>query len=140
MRKVMLIGLICAALGVGIVSAATVPYSALGVVQQTDPAARTVTLAHQPVQRLNWPAMTMQFSVAEPALFERLPAGQQVAFEFVRQQNGWRIVNAIPIAQSTTGSSSAAPHGSMHGGMMGDMASMHQMCMNMMGQTGERKR
>ena len=138
MKQSILAGLICAALGAGIAAAANVPHSAIGVVQQADPAARTVTLAHQPVPSLGWAATTMQFSVLEPGLLERLPLGQEVAFEFVQQQNGWRIVNAIPLAQSTGVSATPAPQGPMHGRM--DMSSMHRMCMDIVSQMENRYR
>ncbi len=128
MRKLILAGWICTAAAAAF--AASPPHSALGVVQHADPAARTVTLAHQPVQSLNWPANSIEFSVLEPALFERLPAGREVAFEFVQQDGAWRIVNAIPLAQSSAG---VAPgrHSSMPG-RMGDMAAMREMCIDMM--------
>lgn len=136
----MLAGMAFVALAAGMAAAANAPYSAIGVVQQANPDARTVTLAHEPVQSLNWPAMTMQFAVPEPALFERLPSGREVALEFVRQDGGWRIVNAIPLAQSRSGPASGSAQHGMHGGMMGDMTATHQMCMNMMGQMGGRQR
>lgn len=137
MKKSILAGLICAALGAGMAAAANAPHSAIGVVQQADPGTRTVTLAHEPVQSLSWPATSMQFNVPEPALFERLPAGRQVAFEFVQQDGAWRIVNAIPLGESPAPAASAPPP-RMHGGMA-DM-SMRQMCMAMMGQMGGRMR
>lgn len=141
MKKLMLAGAISAAVVAGMAAAANAPYSAVGVVQQADPAARTVMVSHEPVQSLNWPAMTMQFAVPEPALFERLPAGRQVAFEFVSQDVGWRIVNAIPLAEPRSVPLPGSPQHGMHGGgMMGDMTAMHQMCMNMMGQMGGRNR
>ena len=125
----------------GFASAASTPYSAIGVVQQADPAARTVTLAHPAVPSLNWPASTAQFSVLEPGLFERLPTGQEVAFEFVQQPNGWRIVNAIPLAQSASAAPAQQPQapGPMAQGRM-DMSSMHRMCMDIVSQMENRYR
>jgi Cu/Ag efflux protein CusF len=141
MKKLFALAIISAVAAAGLAAAANTPYSAIGIVQQADTAGRTVTLAHQPVPSLNWPAMTMQFSVLEPALLERLPTGQEVAFEFVQQQSGWRIVNAIPLAQPGASAGAGAPQGGTpggpHGGMRGgDMSAMHQMCMDMMSQRG----
>ncbi|MEQ1617657.1 MAG: efflux RND transporter periplasmic adaptor subunit [Terricaulis sp.] len=45
-----------------------------------------VTIAHGPVTSLNWPAMSMQFSLARPTLATDLRVGDQVAFRF--RQNG----------------------------------------------------
>ncbi len=112
---------------------------ALGVVQDVDRAARVATIAHESIESLKWPTMTMQFSVADAALFERLPAGRQVAFEFVAAGGGHRIVNAIPLAQAPAAPAAGGGRQGMgmHGGMGGDMAGMRKMCDEMMG--GSRK-
>lgn len=41
-----------------------------------------VTLSHEPVPALNWPAMTMLFRVEDPALLRGLKVGDRVAFAF----------------------------------------------------------
>ena len=46
----------------------------------------TISIAHGAVSSLSWPAMTMQFSLARPALATDLRVGDQVAFRF--RQNG----------------------------------------------------
>ncbi|HET7062057.1 MAG TPA: copper-binding protein [Nitrosospira sp.] len=55
------------------------------VVKSVDTANGKVKLAHEPVRSLNWPAMTMNFSVKEPALFDKLTVGKKVEVEFVQQ-------------------------------------------------------
>lgn len=55
------------------------------VVKAVDPASGKVKLAHEPVKSLNWPAMTMNFSVKDPALFDKLTVGKKVEVEFVQQ-------------------------------------------------------
>lgn len=62
-------------------------HKATGVVKQADPAAGKVTLTHDPVKELNWPAMTMGFAVKDPALFKKLEPGKKIEFEFVQQGN-----------------------------------------------------
>lgn len=57
---------------------------ATGTVQAIDEAAGTVTLAHEPVPALNWPAMTMAFKVADHAA-EHVRVGQTVEFEFTSE-------------------------------------------------------
>ena len=109
---------------------------ALGVVQQVDRGASAVTVAHEPVAPLNWPAMTMRFKVADAALFERLQPGGRIAFEFVGEDGGYRIVNAIPLAQAGAPAAGGGHEGMQGSTMAGDMSGMREMCMGMMGQMG----
>jgi len=60
-------------------------HKATGVVKKVDPKAATVTLAHDPVKSLNWPAMTMGFTVKDKALLDKLAVDKKVEFEFVQQ-------------------------------------------------------
>ncbi|HEX5048339.1 MAG TPA: copper-binding protein [Gammaproteobacteria bacterium] len=48
--------------------------------QAVDTSARTVTIAHQPIESLGWPAMTMSFKVAKPELLEQVSVGEKVDF------------------------------------------------------------
>lgn len=66
-------------------------FKGVGVVQKTDPASGSVTIAHQPIPELKWPAMTMPFAVADKGLFSRLKAGQKVEFE-LKLENGKAII------------------------------------------------
>jgi Cu/Ag efflux protein CusF len=109
---------------------------ALGVLRNVDRSGSAVTVAHEPVAALNWPAMTMQFKVGEPALFERLQLGGRIAFEFVGEGGGYRIVNAIPLAQAAAPATGGGHEGMQGGTMGGDMSGMHETCMGMMGQMG----
>lgn len=52
----------------------------VGVIKSIDQKAGTVTIAHEPIKELNWPAMTMPFKVAQPALLENKAAGNKVEF------------------------------------------------------------
>ena len=60
-------------------------HKATGVVKKVDPKTGTVTLAHDPVKSLNWPAMTMGFTVKDKALLDKLAVDKKVEFEFVQQ-------------------------------------------------------
>lgn len=44
--------------------------------------ARSITLSHAPVPALNWPAMTMTFTLADPSLARGFNVGDQVTFAF----------------------------------------------------------
>ena len=66
-------------------------HKATGVVKKIDPKAGTVTLAHDPVKSLNWPAMTMGFTVKDKALLDKLQADKKIEFEFVQQGKDYVI-------------------------------------------------
>lgn len=53
----------------------------IGIVKSVDTKAGTVTLAHQAIPVLHWPAMTMAFKVARPELLKGLVAGASVKFD-----------------------------------------------------------
>lgn len=63
----------------------TATHQATGVVKAVDTAKGTVTLAHGPVKTLNWPAMTMTFTVKEKMFFDKLAADKKVTIDFVKQ-------------------------------------------------------
>jgi Cu(I)/Ag(I) efflux system protein CusF len=42
-----------------------------------------VTIAHQSIKALGWPAMTMAFKVASPALLDKVAVGRKVQFTLV---------------------------------------------------------
>ncbi|WP_211454298.1 copper-binding protein [Collimonas antrihumi] len=60
-------------------------HQATGVVKAVDTAKGTVTLAHGPVKSLNWPAMTMTFSVKDKMLFDKLAIDKKVTIDFAKQ-------------------------------------------------------
>ena len=67
-------------------------HQATGVVKGTDPANGKVTLAHEAIKSLNWPAMTMNFAVKDKSLFDKLTVGKKVEVELVKQGPGYAIV------------------------------------------------
>jgi len=54
----------------------------------------TITLEHEPVPALKWPAMTMPFKLAEPGLAKGLKPGDKVHFSF-RQQGDDAVITSI---------------------------------------------
>ena len=76
-------------------AAAAVGHKAAGSVDAVDLKAGSVSLNHGPVPELKWPAMTMEFKAANPALLGGLKPGQAVAFEFVERQPGEYVVTSI---------------------------------------------
>ncbi len=61
-------------------------YESVGRIEQLTP--QSVTLSHQPVPSLQWPAMTMQFRLANPQLARGLKPGDQVRFGFDQPSAG----------------------------------------------------
>ncbi len=69
-------------------------HQAQGTVDSIDLKDDTISLSHGPVASLKWPAMTMEFKVANASLLKDLKPGAKVAVEFVERQPGeWVITN-----------------------------------------------
>lgn len=60
--------------------AATGPITGIGVVTAVDAAAGTVSLDHEPINAIQWPAMTMQFRAEDPAILSNIAVGDHVNF------------------------------------------------------------
>lgn len=71
-----------------------ITHQTTAVVKAVDVANGKVTLAHEPVESLNWPAMTMGFSVKDKKLFDKLVIGKKVKVEFMQQGSDY-IVTAV---------------------------------------------
>ena len=72
-----------------------VGHKAEGTLNAIDLAAGSVTISHGPVASLNWPAMKMDFVLANPALVEGIKPGTAVAIEFVERQPGEWVVTSL---------------------------------------------
>jgi Cu/Ag efflux protein CusF len=125
--------LTASALGAAAAGLSAPGYSAVGTVQDIDRNARSVTIAHQPVPSLGWPAMTMTFKVTEAMPLDRFVKGQQVAFEFAEHDGSYEVSNAIPLETPGTATDGRGGMPDHRHGMGGhDMKAMHAMCMGMM--------
>jgi Cu(I)/Ag(I) efflux system membrane fusion protein len=92
--------------------AAPVPasHSGTGNIKEMDWAHATVMIAHDPIASLNWPAMTMDFRVKEPALLHPLKPGEKVHFEIVEEPAGeYVIVRIQPLHASPAASATTSP-------------------------------
>ena len=52
-----------------------------------------VTLSHEPVPALKWPAMTMDFKLAKPGLLRGFKKGDRVTFRFMKMKTGSTITS-----------------------------------------------
>lgn len=68
-----------------------ITHSTTGTVTKVDTSSKKVTLAHEPVESLSWPAMTMGFSVKDEAILKKLKVGETVEFEFMKAERGYVI-------------------------------------------------
>jgi membrane fusion protein, copper/silver efflux system len=92
-------------------AAAPATYRGEGVVKAVDAAHASVTLAHEPIASLKWPAMTMDFKVKDAALLRALKPGQRVVFDLAGESGGEYTIVGIQAATaqpSTTSTPSAA--------------------------------
>lgn len=69
-------------------------HKAVGVVKKVDPKAGVVTLAHEAVNSLSWPPMTMGFMLKDRMLLDKLVVGKTVNFEFIQNADGY-VVTAV---------------------------------------------
>jgi Cu(I)/Ag(I) efflux system protein CusF len=67
-------------------------HTTTAVVKKADPEKGKVTLSHEPIPSLNWPAMTMSFSVKEKKLFDQLVVGNKVEVELIQQGKDYIVV------------------------------------------------
>ncbi len=71
---------------------AAASHKAEGTLKSIDAAAGTVSISHEPVTSLGWPAMTMDFVLANPSLAAKLPPGSPITFEFVERKPGEWVI------------------------------------------------
>jgi len=89
-------------------AAAGAGYKAQGKVVEFDAKALTVTMDHGAIPSLKWPAMQMEFRVANAALLSGLQSGVAVNFEFVERKPGEWVITAItPMADTKPAATNA---------------------------------
>jgi Cu(I)/Ag(I) efflux system membrane fusion protein len=80
-----------------------------GTVDEVDAKAGTVSISHGAVPELKWPAMTMEFKLANESLLKGLKPGNTVAFEFVERSPGeWVITSIKPVSNGASGGKSVS--------------------------------
>jgi len=70
---------------------------ASGEIRKVDKDAAKLTIKHGDIKSLDMPAMTMVFQVRDPALLDKVKAGDKVKFSAERRDGAF-IVNAIEAA------------------------------------------
>ena len=64
-----------------------------GTVSKVDSEKGTITIAHGPVQSMNWPAMTMTFKVKDKKMLNKVKEGEKVDFSFVQSGKDYTITH-----------------------------------------------
>ncbi len=73
--------------------AAEQSHKGTGKVTKVDPATNSVTIAHQAVSTMNWPAMTMTFKVKDKKMLDKAKSGEKVEFTFVQSGKDYTITD-----------------------------------------------
>lgn len=73
----------------------SVSHKASGKIDGIDAKAGTVSIEHGPVETLKWPAMTMEFKLANEALLKGMKPGAGIDFEFVERGQGEWVITTI---------------------------------------------
>src|SRR3546814_15683778 len=74
----------------------------VGVVKAIDTAKGAITLPHEAIAAIGWPAMTMPFKVASPGLLTHGNVGDKVKFTFHQDRAGSTVTAIGPARCKTT--------------------------------------
>ena len=93
-------------------STGKVGHRASGTLDAVDSKAGTATISHGAVESLKWPAMTMDFSLTNPAQFKDIKPGTPIEFEFVERKPGEYVITKI--VANVARAPSPPPHAGKH--------------------------
>lgn len=66
-------------------------------VRKVDKAARKITLRHERIENLDMDGMTMVFQVQDPALLDKVKAGDQVQFTVDKIKGAYTVLTLEPL-------------------------------------------
>ena len=70
--------------------------SGVGVITAIDKAAGTLTIKHDAIPAVDWPAMTMAFKATPPALLDGLKVGEKIKFDVKVNGSDAEVTAATP--------------------------------------------
>jgi Cu/Ag efflux protein CusF len=70
-----------------------------GQIRKVDKDAKKLTIKHGPIPSIDMPAMTMVFQVKDPAMVDRVKAGDKVKFEAELLPGGRTVVTRIEVVK-----------------------------------------
>jgi Cu/Ag efflux protein CusF len=68
-----------------------------GEVRKVDKGAKRITIKHGPLTNLDMPAMTMAFQVKDPALLDKVKAGDKVKFLAEKTGGAFTVTQIEPV-------------------------------------------
>jgi Cu(I)/Ag(I) efflux system periplasmic protein CusF len=74
-------------------NAAAKSHKGVGVIKDVDAENGTVSVAHEPIKSMEWPAMTMRFTAKDKKMLEGIKPGAKIEFEFVQQGSKYTITS-----------------------------------------------
>ena len=74
-------------------TAASKSHKGVGVVKGVDLKKGTVSISHEPIESMKWPAMSMTFTAKDKKMLEDVKPGAKVEFEFVQQGSKYNITS-----------------------------------------------
>jgi len=66
-----------------------------GLINSVDPEARIINLSHEPIPQVDWPAMTMDITVAADINLDKVSGWKQVRFYMVKDGSGMYYIRRI---------------------------------------------
>ncbi|WP_342321614.1 copper-binding protein [Kosakonia sp. BYX6] len=69
-------------------------YQSQGTIKKISP--DSLSIAHSAIPALNWPPMTMQFTLAPGNTLPTVKLGDKVSFSFAQSENGYTLVSLTP--------------------------------------------
>ena len=68
-----------------------------GEIRKVDKDAKKITIKHGPIQNLDMPAMTMVFQVKDPAMLDKVKAGDKVKFQAEKVGGAYTVTKIEPV-------------------------------------------
>ncbi len=90
-------------------------HQAVGTVDALGPN-ETVTVSHEPIASLKWPAMTMDFAFANASLAGGAKPGTRIEFEFVERKPGEFVITSVKSASGAAKAKDAPAPADNHKG------------------------
>lgn len=66
---------------------------AVGVVNQIDEVKGIINISHEAIKSMEWPAMTMNFTVQDTKLIRKFTKGKKIHFTFIQQLGKYVITD-----------------------------------------------
>lgn len=99
MKKALKILFACAMLAGAVNTYAADVASGRGIVNKIDAAAGSVNISHDAIPSVRWPAMTMDFKVADKKVLTGIKAGQNVTFGLTKDPKAGYLISHIESAK-----------------------------------------